>query len=181
MPIFNAQKITTGDKTAVTFAYNNYRSMIFTNTHATDAVTIDLWVTSQVGTDVTDTGTNVNNGSGYAVTTSSQAVVVDGTTATADVFLNEKVYNSSGLLFGTCTTVHASGTPLTFGGGLTKAMADDDDLYTGTRYLFLNNVKIPNGTSLKLTPDEFNFDSNNYDMYIDTDSSSGGINIITRY
>ena len=32
-----------------------------------------------------------------------------------------------------------------------------------------------------LTPDEFNFDSNNYDMYIDTDSSSGGINIITRY
>ena len=53
MSIFNAQKITTGDKTVVTFAYNNYRSMIFTNTHATDAVTIDLYVTSQVGGDVT--------------------------------------------------------------------------------------------------------------------------------
>ena len=180
MAIFNAQKITTGDKTAVTFAFNNYRSMIFTNTHATDAVTIDLWVTSQVGTDVADTGTNVNNGSGYAVTTSSQAIVVDGTAATADVFLNEKVYNSSGLLFGTCTAFGSS-TGITFGGGITKAMADDDDLYTGTRYLFLNNVKIPNGTSLKLTPDEFNFDSNNYDMYVDTDSSTGGINIITRY
>ena len=55
MPIFNVQKITTGDKTAVTFAYNDYSSMIFTNTHATDAVTIDLYATSQVGTDITAT------------------------------------------------------------------------------------------------------------------------------
>ena len=179
MAIFYPQKITTTDKTEVTFAYNNYSSMIFTNSHASAAVTIDLYVISQISTDITDTGTNVNNGSGYAITTSSQAVAVDSTTATADVFLNEQVWKSDRTLFGTCTAVHASGTPLTFGAGLVRAMVDDDDLYVGTRHHFLNNVKIPNGASLKLSADEFKFNDTNYKLYIKTDAI--GIDIITRY
>ena len=179
MAIFYPQKILTTNKTEVTFAYNNYSSMIFTNSHASAAVTIDLYATSQVGTDITDTGTNVNNGSGYAVTTSSLDVIVDGTTATADVFLNEQVWKDNGTLFGTCTAVHASGTPLTFGSGLVRAMVDDNNLNVGTRHHFLNNVKIPNGASLKLTADEFKFDTANYKLYIKTDAI--GIDIITRY
>ena len=88
MAIFYPQKILTIRKTEVTFAYNNYSSMIFTNTHATDAVTIDLYATSQIGTDITDTGVNVNLSAGYAITTASQAIVVDGgtfTDATCDI------------------------------------------------------------------------------------------------
>ena len=183
MSTFNVQKITTGNKTAVTFGFNNYRSMTFTNTHATAAITIDLYVTSQVGTDITDTGTNVNQSvapTGYAVTTSSQAIVVDGTAATSDIFLDEQVWKSDCELFGTCT-VFTDGTHITFGGGIIKAMADDISLYTGTRYHVLNNVKIPNGVSLKLTSDEFNFDNNRYNMYIDSDDAAGYIDIITRY
>ena len=182
MAVFNVQKITTGDKTAVTFGYNNYRSMTFTNNHASGDITIDLYVTSQVGTDITDTDSEVNNGAGYAVTTASQAIAITngGTAATSDMFLNERVYKSDGEFFGICT-VFGSATGITFGGGIVKAMVDDDDLYTGTRYHVLNNVKIPNGASLKLTPDEFNFDNNNYTMYIDSDRASGNIDIITRY
>ena len=115
---------------------------------------------------------------GYAVTTSSQAIVVDGTAATADVFLDEQVWKSNGTLFGTCT-VFTDGTHIPFGGGLVRAMADDDDLYVGTRYHFLNNVEIPNGASLKLTADEFRFDDTNYKLYIKADVA--GIDIITRY
>ena len=48
-------------------------------------------------------------------------------------------------------------------------------------YHVLNNVKIPNGASLKLTQDEFNFDNNNYSMYIDSNRVSGNIDIITRF
>ena len=179
MAIFYPQKIKTAVKTEVTFAYNNYSSMTFTNTHDTDAITIDLYVTSQIGTHIEDNGTNVNNGSGYAVTTSSQAIVVDGTAAEDDVFLDEQVWKSNGNLFGTCT-VFESETHITFGSGLVRALVDDDDLYVGTRHHFLNNVKIPNGASLKLTSDEFNFDNNNYSMYIDSDDAAGYIDIITR-
>ena len=55
MGLFNVQKITTTNKTAVSFGNNN-GSMIFTNNHATDAVTIDLYATSQLGSDITTTG-----------------------------------------------------------------------------------------------------------------------------
>ena len=182
MATFYTQKITSGDKTQVTFTYNDYRSMTLTNNHASSAVTVDLYVTSQLGSDITDTGTNVNSGAGtgYSAGTSSQAIVVDGTAATSDVFLNEQVWKSDGNLFGTCTTF-TSGTAITFGAGLVRFMANDDDLYTGTRYYFLNNVKIPNGASLKLSADEFNFDNNNFNLYIDSDSATGNIDIITRY
>ena len=247
MAIFYPQKILTTNKTEVTFAYNNYSSMIFTNTHDSAAITIDLYVTSQIGTDITDTGVDVNLSAGYAITTASQNIVVDGgtfTDATCDttstdatvthddddgkitvlslvsgpnipdgayvasvtsdtefelsavatgsatnttlsfirpideVFLNEQVWKSNGTLFGTCTTVGSSA-GMTFGGGLVRAMANNDDLYVGTRHHFLNNVKIPNGASLKLSADEFKFDDTNYKLYIKTDAI--GIDIITRY
>ena len=247
MAIFYPQKILNTRKTEVTFAYNNYSSMVFTNTHATDAITIDLYVTSQIGTDITDTGVNVNLSAGYAVTTASQDIIVDGgtfTDATCDynndptiahddddgkitanslvsgtgipagayvssitsntvfelsasttggpvtdgtlsfilpsdpVFLDEQVWKSNGTLFGTCTAI-GTATGITFGGGLTRAMANNDDLYVGTRHHFLNNVKIPNGASLKLSADEFKFDDTNYKLYIKTDAI--GIDIITRY
>ena len=180
MAIFYPQKILTTNKTEVTFAYNNYSSMIFTNTHATDAVTIDLYATSQIGTDITDTGTNVNYApsAGYAITTASQAIVVDGTAATSDVFLNEQVWKDNGTLFGICT-VFTDANNITYGGGLVRAMVDDNNLNVGTRHHFLNNVKIPNGASLKLIADEFKFDDSNYKLYIKTDAI--GIDIITRY
>ena len=181
MAEFNVQKITSNAKTVVTFGYNNYSSMIFTNVDASDDVTIDLYAVSQVGSAITDTGTNVNQAdSSGAVTTGSTAITVDGTSATDDIFKNERIYKSDGTFVGTCTIV-GSTTSITFGGGIEKALANNDDLYVGTRYYFLNNVKIPNGTSLKLTPDEFNMDTVNYKMYILSGDSDGMIDIITRY
>jgi len=45
---------------------------------------------------------------------------------------------------------------------------------------FLNNVKIPNGASLKLEQDEFSFNNGLYILYIDSDHASGAIDIISR-
>ena len=180
MAIFYPQKILTTSKTEVTFAYNNYSSMIFTNTHATDAVTIDLYATSQIGTDITPT--LVYSAETVAATTVSDTVTIDNgsgsaSVAASDSFLNERVYKANGNFFGLCTAVTT--TLLTFSGGLERAITDNDILQTGTRHHFLNNVKIPNGVSLKLTADEFKFDDSNYKLYIKTDAI--GIDIITRY
>ena len=182
---FNVQKILTTNKTLVNFSGNNSRSMIFTNNHATDAVTVDLYTTSQVSRDanVDITATLVYSAEAVAATTVSDTVIIDNgsgsaSAATSDAFLNERVYKSDGSFFGLCTAITT--TLLTFSGGLAKGIANNDILYTGTRYYILNNVKIPNGASLKLMPDEFNMDTTNYKMYINSDSSTGGIDIITR-
>ena len=45
---------------------------------------------------------------------------------------------------------------------------------------FLNNVKIPNGASLKLEQDEFSFNNSLYTLFIDSDHSAGAIDIISR-
>ena len=45
---------------------------------------------------------------------------------------------------------------------------------------FLNNVKIPNGVSLKLDQDEFAFDNLLYTLFIDSDNASGAIDIVSR-
>jgi len=173
------QKIASLDKTQVTYDYNDFSSMTFTNTH-TGPVLMTLYLTSQKGSDITDTDTNVNLGDGYQTTVDSQAIVVDngGTAATADMFLNEKVYLSTGKLVGTCTTF-GSATSLTFAGGLKNALADDDSLYTGSRYEMLNNIEIPANTALQLHPEDFKFDTTFYNMYINT-SVSGKITIMTR-
>ena len=179
---FQTQKITTTNKTEVNFSSNDYSSIIFTNNHATDAVTIDLYITSQVGTDIT--ATSVIAAEAVAATTVSDTVTIDNgsgsaSAATSDAFLNERVYKSDGSFFGLCTAITT--TLLTFSGGLAKGVANDEILSTGTRYYNLSNVKIPNGASLKLTADEFNMDTLKYNMYIKTNSSTGGIDIITRY
>jgi len=176
----STQKITTNAKTVVTTTAGVFTSAMLANNHASSDVTIDLYLTSQLGSDITDTDTNVNFGSGYATTTNNQVIVVDngGTAGTSDMFLQERVYLSTGAFVGTCTTF-TSATSITFKEGIETALTNDDSLYTGTRYYILNNVVIPNGSSLKLDGDEFSIDNNRYKMYILSNSSTGNIDIIT--
>ena len=142
------------------------------------AAVLSMWLTDITGSDIQDTGVNLNYGSGYAVTTSSQAVVVDGTSATNDLLLNEKIWKSDGTLFGICTVV-GSTTGLTFGGGLSSALANADDLYTGNRYKILERITIPTGATLKLDSNEINFPLHKYNMFAQL--ASGTIDIIARY
>ena len=179
---FHTQKITSGDKTQVTYDYNGYKSMTFTNTHSS-AVSITLYVTSQLGTDITTTG--VYAAETEIESTSSVQLTVDNgsggaSAGTSDMFLNERVYNSSGLLFGTCTTFDST-TLLTFSGGLVNQITNNNILYTGTRYKMLNAVEIPAYAALQLHPEDFEFNTADYKMYIDSSNASGYIDIITRY
>lgn len=183
---FYTQKIIGNTKTEITSPHNVYDSMIFTNIDASAAVSIDLYVTEQDGTKLRQaaayegtTPTKVNLAAGYAITSDSQAVIVDTTTATNDIFLNEKVFKSDGTFVGTATTV--GGLLLTFSGGLKTALANNDDLYTGARFYILNNVVIPNGASLKLGADDIFFDTNAYTLYIISGDADGQIDITTRY
>ena len=182
---FHVQKISSGDKTQVNYAYSSYKSMTLTNTHSS-SVNVSLYVTSKSGSnginlDITDTDTDVNLGAGYLATVDSQVIVVDngGTAGTSDMFLNEKVYLSTGKLVGTCTTF-GSATSLTFSGGLNNSLANNDSLYTGTRYHILKNVEIPAGIALKLQQEDFSYNTNYYNLYIDSSNASGYIDIITR-
>jgi hypothetical protein len=178
---FEVQKIETTNKTLINYSINNYESIVFTNTHATDGVIIDLYITSQVGTDVTATliyaaETEVQSSGAVALTVDNGSG--SASAADNDAFLDERVYKADGSFFGICTTVTT--TLLTFSGGLERAITNNDILQTGTRYHILNNVKIPNGASLKLNSDDFNFDSENYNLYINSSTSTGDIDIIKR-
>ena len=248
MATVNTQKITTGNKTEISFsstAHSGYTSITFTNTDVS-AVNISLWITSQVGTDITDTFMNVNQTS-FFILPLTQQITVDGaftdatcdynndptithdddsgaikvgmpvsgtgiptgatvasvtsdtefelsvaTTggsvtngtltflgATDDVFLNEQVWKSDGKLFGTCTTV-AGKTAITFSGGLVNAIANNDSLYTGTRYYLLKNTAIPAATALKLNHEDFDFNLSAHKLYIKSSDDSGLIDIIMR-
>jgi hypothetical protein len=179
---FYTQKITSGDKTQVTYAYNGYKSMTFTNTHSS-AVSITLYVTSQLTTDIT--ATVVYAAETEVASTSSVQLTIDNgsgsaSAGTSDMLLNERIYKSDGSLFGTCTTFDST-TLLTFSGGLVNKITDNDILYTGTRYTMLNAVEIPANTALVLHPEDFEFDVNDYNMYIDSSNASGYIDIITRH
>ena len=182
MPL-KTQKISTGDKTEVVVAVDDFSSIMFTNTHATAAVTIDLWIVDQSGSSVTITDVYVNTSYVGSVPGTTIAVTVDNgsggaSDASNDEFLNEKVYNSSGDLHGTCTTV-TSTTRLDFSDGLYKSLSNNDRLYVGTRFYIFNNVIIPNGATLQLLSSDINFNNNDYNMYIDSDNASGLIDIIT--
>ena len=82
MSDFEVRRITSTAKTEITTTNSDFRSIVFTNNHASAALTIDLWVTEQLGNDIEDTSNNVNNGVGYAAGTSSTAIAVDGATFT---------------------------------------------------------------------------------------------------
>ena len=136
-----------------------------------DNCTIDLFIVSQFGTNITDTGTNANEADNYT-TSSSVTLTVDGTAATTDTFANEKVWKSDGTLFGTCTARN-SNTEIVFGGGLSQTLSDNADLYTGTRYYLLHDVVIPGGSTLLLEQLELSYDSTIYALKFKLTSVSG--------
>jgi len=139
-------------------------SMTVCNIHGADSVDVDLYLASQVGTDITNTGTDANEADN-AATGSSVTLTVDGTSATADVFTDEQVWKSDGTLFGTCTARN-SNTEIVFGGGLSQTLVNNADLYTGTRYYILKSFPLKPSQTLKLESDEVSFDNLLYSLYI---------------
>ena len=175
---FLTQSIASAD-TSTIVTFDRCESIIFTNAHASDVATIDLWISGTASTDIVATGTLINLASGiegYA-TGHTSAMVVDGDNATTAEFLNERIYKSDGTFVGKCTAVGGT-TSLTVGGGTETMLANNDNLYVGNRYYLLNNTVIPNGASLKLEGDEINFDTNNYVLLMTTNAIN--VDIITR-
>ena len=175
---FFVTKISDNLKTQITTSYNSYDSLIITNSHATVDITIGLYVTSQLGTNITDSGINsaeIGSLEETAITTTASSTAA----VHADLFDGEQVWKSDGTLFGACTSTSGTST-ITFSAGLIQAMANAADLYTGTRHYILNNVVIPNGTSLKLDKDEIHFDNIAYNLYITSDNASGGLDVFLR-
>ena len=125
-----------------------------------DSCTVQVFLVSQLNTDIATTGT-LSNEADNAATTSSVTLTVDGNNALARGFLNEKVYKSDGTLFGTCTAVNST-TEIVFGGGLEQTLSNNDTLFTGNRYFLLNNVVIPGGATLTLEGQEISYDTTSY-------------------
>jgi hypothetical protein len=178
-----AQKILNDDKTVITnmsSVLSNIDTLSICNIHTAD-ISVDLYVASQVTTDVTDTGSQVNFVAGYAATTSSQAIVIEnsGIAATSDMFLNERVYKDDGTFISTCTTFTDENN-ITFSSGLEVALVNDGDLYTGTRYYILKGVNVPANTTLVLEQNELRVDPDTYIMYIKSSNASGNIDVIIR-
>ena len=185
MPL-RTQHISSTNKQEVYISTDDYSSIMFTNTHATDAVTIDLYIVDQTGEYIDvdiGVGVTVNNSSGYDSVkgTSIQVAVDDGSGgasgATTDLMHSEKVYNANGDFIGVCT--NATSTLLTFLLGLYKRLNNNDVLAVGRRFHILNNMVIPNGASLQLERSDLSFDNNNYKMYINSSDANGNIDIIT--
>ena len=172
---FNAQNITGTSKVEVSTTGGSFDSISLASVHASADATVNLYYASQVGTDITST--TVLAAETEAASESSVTLTVDTVAATADAFLNEKVYKSDGTLFGTCTA-RSSGTELVFSGGLSSAITDNDVLYTGTRYHILKAVAIPVGTTLVLNSDEVSFNDIDHNLYITL--AAGSIDLITR-
>jgi len=175
-----AQKISNDDKTVIT-SMSNMLSSIDTlsicNIHTAD-LNVDLYVTSQVGTEITDSGINSAEVGDLAeteiTTTASSSAAVH-----ADLFDSEQVWKSDGTLFGVCTSTSGDST-ITFSAGLVQAMADAVDLYTGTRYYILNSTVIPANTTLVLERNELRVDPDVYVMYIKSSYADGKLDVITR-
>jgi len=182
-----AQKISGNAKTVITnispfVTGKELATLSLCNIHATDSVSVDLYITSQATTDITTTG--VYAAETEAASISSVTLTIDNgsgsaSAGTSDMFLDEKVYKSDGTLFGTCTTFGGT-TSLTFSGGLSNTITDNDILFTGTRYYALKGVVIPVNTTLVLSRDEFRVDPNNYLIYIKLSAADGAVDVITR-
>ena len=95
------------------------------------------------------------------------------------MFLDERVYKSDGTLFGTCTTF-GSTTSLTFSGGLSSAITDNDILFTGTRYYILKSYVLPANATLVLDNNELRVDPDVYKMYIKLSAGDSAVDVITR-
>lgn len=172
-----AQKLTTDAKEKVAVGRRNWSSCLVTNTHSA-AITLDLYLTSQVGTDITST--TVLAAEAEAVSTSSVTLTVDTVSATTDAFLNERVYNNRGGFLGVCTAVNST-TEIVFGGGLEAAIGNNAVLFTGTRYNLLKSVSIPVGSTLKLEGNEISFDKSVYDLYAVSSNASGLLTFVFHY
>ena len=182
---FSAQSITSGDTNTI-INFTTCDNLVITNSHATDDILVDLWLSGTTSTDVSApmaSAVRINLASGiqgYATGHTGAMVIDNGSgsasAASAAAFLNEKVYKTDGTLIGKCTAITT--TALTVGGGIETMLANNDEIYTGNRYFILNNVKIPNGASLRLEGDAINFDTDNYVLI--TTSSLAGCNFIFR-
>jgi hypothetical protein len=128
--------------------------------HSGDDCKVEVFIASQVGSDITDTGTDSNEADN-AITTSSLTLTVDGTAATTDVFTNEPVFKSDGTLIGTCTARN-SNTEIVFGNGISQILENNTSLFTGTRYRLIHDVMIPGGCTLVLQEEELSYDSTVY-------------------
>ena len=158
------------------------KSMTICNsTVVANTCAVDLYIVSQFGTDIRDTGTDANEIDNYA-TSSSVTLTVDGTGATDSIFKNEKVWKSDGTLFGTCTSV-TNTTTLVFSGGIEQTLANNDSLYTGSKYYILRDAYIPARHTLVLEESELNYDSTIYSLvFVLRDvSSSQIIDIKVKY
>ena len=145
-------------------------SMNIANIHSSDSVSIDLYIASQIATDITDTSTN--SAMEIIATTNSTTLTVDSTAATSDVFENEKVWKSDGTLFGTCTARN-SNTEIVFAGGLESQITNNDVLHTGTRYILFDQITVPAKSTLKLEQDEISFNNAKHDLYCKSGDSDG--------
>ena len=173
------QTLTNNAKTKINTTNSNYSSCLITNTHSS-AVSITLKLVSQVGSDITDT--TINAAEAEAVSTSSVTLNVDGTVPTNDLVLSERIYKSDGTFFGVATSwTDASPDTIVFSRGIENAIANDDDLYTGTRYTLLNAVSIPANTVLKLESDEISFDDTKYNLYAYSGDGSGYLTFTFNY
>tara|TARA_R100000656_G_C3899849_1_gene118521 strand:+ start:48 stop:596 length:549 start_codon:yes stop_codon:yes gene_type:complete len=176
-----AQKILNDDKTVITnmsSVLSSINTLSICNIHTAD-ISVDLYAASQVSTDITTTG--VQAAEAEAISTSSVVLNVDQVVPTDDMLKDEIVYKSDGTIFGTATaTADATPDTVTFGDGLTTAIANDDFLFTGTRYYILKGTVVPANTTLVLEQNELRVDPSAYTMYIKSSNASGKLDIITR-
>ena len=97
------------------------KNIVICNSHVSADAIIRLYLVSQVGTDITTTGT----------------------------------------LFGTCTAVNST-TEIVFGNGIEQTLANNDTLFTGTRYHILKTFSLPHGSTLVLEGHEISYDTTSY-------------------
>jgi len=173
------QKITNQNtKNKINVARSNYSSCLITNTDASAIVYFSMYLTSQLGSDITST--TVLAAETEAASTSSVTLTVDTANATDDVFLNERVYKSDGTFFGVCTAVNST-TEIVFAGGLENAITNNDVLHTGTRYKLLNKLGLSAYATLKLEQDEISFDNSKFDLYAQSGDADGQITLSFIY